>query len=116
MDEFFSPDQQYKLSISSYDIRMSHWIDQPSLIRVSDNVTLFDLEHLWSASDIKWLNPSTVTMYLRLYPGLLACEVTLNPASNQGQVTGQAGTFEGTLTDVQEWINGFENPSEQYRY
>lgn len=116
MGEFFSPDHQYMISICSTEIRMSHWIDQPYLVRVSDNKTLFELEHLWSGSGINWVNDSTVTMYLRLYPGLLACDLTLDVALNQGQVSGEAGSFTGTIPEVETWINNLENPSELYRY
>ncbi|MVM30519.1 hypothetical protein GO755_10785 [Spirosoma sp. HMF4905] len=116
MEELFSPDKQYKVSFGSMEIRMSHWVDQPYLVRISDNKTLFGLEHLWSADDVRWLDESTVTMNLRLYPGLLGCAVTLNVALNQGEVSGQAGNFTGTLPEVVAWINGLENPSDLYRY
>ncbi|WP_020598081.1 hypothetical protein [Spirosoma panaciterrae] len=115
MNEFFSPDQRYKVSLASNEIRMSHWIDQPYLIRVSDNVTLFSLDSLWSGDDVKWINPSTVTMHLRLYPGLLSCEVTLDAETNQGWVKGQPGAMIGTLPEVRQWINNLKNPSRLYR-
>ncbi|GAB4025474.1 hypothetical protein [Spirosoma gilvum] len=115
MEEVFSPDQRYKVSFASNEIRMSHWIDQPYLIRVSDDVTLFKLDYLWSGDDVKWLDSSTVTMHLRLYPGLLSCEVTLDIEKNQGWVKGQAGAMMGTLEEVQRWINTLENPSKLYR-
>lgn len=37
-DAVFSPNRQYKVSFNSYEMRMSHWIDQPSLIRVQDEL------------------------------------------------------------------------------
>ena len=116
MDEIFSPDKQHKVSFGSMEIRMSHWIDQPYLVRVSDNKTLFELEHLWSGDDVHWLDASTVTMNLRLYPGLLGCVIKLNVALNQGQVSGETGNFSGTLPEVAAWINGRKNPSKLYRY
>jgi len=112
MDEFFSPNNQYKVSISSNEIRMSHWIDQPYLIRVGDNETLFKLDYLWSASNVNWSGDSIVTMYLRQYPGLLSFDLTLDVASNQGQVKGESGSFSGTLAAVGTWLNSLESPAQ----
>ncbi|GAB3957626.1 hypothetical protein GCM10028805_50680 [Spirosoma harenae] len=116
MEEYFSPDNRFKVSLASNEIRMSHWIDSPYLTRISDDATLFTLNSLWSASDIDWLNASTVMMELRLYPGLLSCTVTLDIDQNKGEVSGQPGAFVGTLTQVQHWINNLENPSLNYRF
>ena len=116
MGEHFSPDNRFKVSLASNEIRMSHWIDTPYLIRISDDTTLFKLDHLWSASDIQWMNSSAVSMELGLYPGLLYCAVTLDIDANRGEVTGKAGSFVGTLPEVEYWLNHVENPSKLYRY
>lgn len=88
---------------------MSHWIDQPYLIRVSDNGCLFDLnEDVWSAWAVRWLDSSTVEWDLRKYPGLLACTVRLNASTNQANATSGVSSVAGTFPAVNGWILGLK--------
>jgi|ERR687886_1530722 hypothetical protein len=104
-DEIVSPDHTHKVAFSTYEVRMSHWIDQPYLIRVSDGACLFALQSdPWSASDVKWLDETTVEMYLRKYPGRISCTVRLEVSDDWGTARGQTGSFSGTLTQVSNWI------------
>ena len=101
----FSPDLQHKVSFGSYEISMSHWIDQPYLIRISDDACLFDLsEEAWSASTVRWFNDSTVELYLRKYPGLIDCTLVLNILTNQAEVVSRTNSVAGTFSAVNEWI------------
>ncbi|WP_232074065.1 hypothetical protein [Spirosoma aureum] len=85
LEELFSPQKTFKVAIGSYEVKMSHWVDQPYLIRVSDDVELFNLNgDPWSASDVTWLDDSTVEMHLRRYPGHIFCSVQLNALTDQG--------------------------------
>ena len=84
---------------------MSHWIDQPFLIRVSDNVCLFDLDsEVWSACTVRWLDDSVVELSVRKYPGLIDCTVELNLSTNQAFATSGINSVAGTFWAVREWI------------
>ena len=108
-EDIFSPNQDYKVSFSSYEVRMSHWIDQPALIRVCDNACLFALnEDNWSAWTVRWLDHSTVELNLRNYPGLLACTVVLNASTYQAEATSGISSVAGPIPAVAEWIYGLK--------
>ncbi|MFD2932780.1 hypothetical protein [Spirosoma flavum] len=105
MEDIFSPDRRYKVSFGSYEVRMSHWIDQPYLIRVSDNVSLFNLNaDVWSASNVRWLDDSTVELYMRKYPGLVACTLTLNALTNHASAVNQTASFAGAFSELKIWL------------
>ena len=109
LEDRFSPNQDYKVSFSSYEVRMSHWIDQPYLIRVRDRACLFALnEDGWSAWAVRWLEASTVELELRKYPGLLACRVVLNASTNQAEAVSGNRSVAGAISAVIEWIYGLE--------
>ena len=106
-EAIFSPDQSYKVSFSSYEVRMSHWIDQPSLIRVGDNVCLFALnKDGWSARTVRWLDHSTVELTMGKYPGLLACTVVLHASTYQAEAISGIRSVAGPIPAVIEWIYG----------
>ena len=108
-EDIFSPDRRYKVSFSSYEVSMSHWIDQPYLIRVGDNVCLFRLnEDGWSAWVVRWLDDSTVALVMRKYPGLLACTVTLNASTNQAGAISGDSSVAGTFRAVSEWVSALK--------
>lgn len=108
-EDIFSPNRRYKVSFSSYEVRMSHWIDQPYLIRVSDNACLFRLnEDGWSAWAVRWLDNSTAALDLRKYPGLVTCRVTLNASTNQADAISGVSSVAGTFLAVSEWILGLK--------
>ncbi|MFD2936134.1 hypothetical protein [Spirosoma flavum] len=84
---------------------MSHWIDQPYLIRVSDNACLFRLnEDAWSAWAVRWLDDLIVELDMRKYPGLLACTVTLNASTHQADATSGVSSVAGEFQAVSNWI------------
>ena len=105
LDAIISPSQAYKVEFSSYEVRMSHWIDQPHLIRIADNQTLFTLAgDAWSAFTTKWVDDATVEMQVAKYPGRISCTLHLNAATDSGTATGPAGSFSGSLATVQRWV------------
>ncbi len=66
----FSPDGKYKVVFSSFEMRMSHWVDNPILIEVATNEELYSLGGMFSADSVKWSEDSRyVTMSIREYPG-----------------------------------------------
>ena len=84
---------------------MSHWIDQPYLIRVSDNACLFRLNQaVWSAWAVSWLDDTTVELDLRKYPGLLACSLRLNASTNQADAISGVSSIAGLFPAVVSWI------------
>jgi len=104
-EDIFSPDRQYKVSFDSYEMRMSHWVDQPSLIRVRDNFCLFALDtDDWSAWEVSWLDDSTVALVLRKYPGLIDCTLELNVATSEGQAVGRRASIAGSFSAVRDWV------------
>ena len=104
-DDIFSPNRHYKLSFDSYEIRMSHWIGQPSLIRVRDNVCLFSLNaDGWSAYSVRWSDDSTVELTMRKYPGLLACTVELNIGTNEANAICRTASVAGNFSAVKDWV------------
>lgn len=104
-DDVFSPNRQYKISFDSYEMRMSHWIDQPSLIRVYDNVCLFLLDKDdWSAWEVCWADDSTISLIMRKYPGLISCTIELNVDTNEGQAISRRASVAGSFSAVKDWI------------
>lgn len=103
--DIFSPDRRYKVSFSSYEVSMIHWIDQPYLFRLSDNACLFELtEDAWSAWAARCLDESTLALDLRKYPGLLACRLTLNASTNQADAISGVSSVAGAIPAVTNWI------------
>lgn len=106
-DDIFSPNRQYKIRFDSYEMRMSHWIDQPALIRVYDNVCLFALDKDdWSAWEVRWSDDSTVALTMRKYPGLIGCTIKLNVSTNEGQAISHTASLAGSFSAVKEWVLG----------
>ncbi|GAB3794872.1 hypothetical protein GCM10028819_09900 [Spirosoma humi] len=104
-EDIVSPDRKYKVSFSSYEVRMSHWIDQPYLIRVSDGVCLFAIDaDGWSAWAVRWLDDSTVELLMRKYPGQIECTIELNTDTNQAQAVSQTASVAGSFSAVKEWV------------
>lgn len=109
MEESYSPNGTYQIVFDVYELRMSHWVYNPSIYRTNDQVLLFDLrEDMWSADVVNWLTDSTVRIEARRYPGDMSCQLTLDLEAGTGKATRstQQGTahFDGTLPDVKNWI------------
>ncbi|MBD2705799.1 hypothetical protein IC229_34690 [Spirosoma sp. BT702] len=88
-EDFHSPNQRYTITLGSYEIKMSHWVAQPYLIRLSDGATLFSLTgDPWSAFTVKWLDEVTVEMKVARYPERLsACSQLLTKLRRQQPTT-----------------------------
>ncbi|UFH57544.1 hypothetical protein [Spirosoma sp. KNUC1025] len=105
IDDIFSPGHAYKITFSCYEVRMSHWIEQPHLIRVGDDATLFSLNgDAWSTFTVNWLDDQTVAMRVAKYPGRVSCALVLNAATDQGTATNPFRSFSGTLREVSDWV------------
>lgn len=105
VDDIFSPHHTYKVSLSCYEVRMSHWIEQPHLIRLSDDQLLFSLKGAsWSAFRVKWLDDERVELQICKYPGRISCLLVLNAALDEGTVVGHRESYTGSLRDVSRWL------------
>ena len=103
--DVFSPNRKFKIRFDSYEMRMSHSIDQPSLIRVCDNVCLFALDmDDWSAWEVRWMDDSTVSLLMRKYPGLIGCTIELNVNTNEANAFGHSTSVAGDISDVKKWV------------
>lgn len=104
-EDIVSPDHKYKVSFSSYEVRMSHLIDQPYLIRVSDDVCLFALDaDGWSAWTVRWLDDSTVELLMRKYPGQIECTIELNTNTNHALAVSRTASIVGSFSAVKDWV------------
>ncbi len=104
-EDIVSPNRQYKVSFSSYEVRMSHWIDQPYLIRVNDGACLFTINaDGWSAWAVRWLDESTVELSMRKYPGQIGCIIELNIDTHQAQAVRRSASVAGTFSAVKDWV------------
>lgn len=103
----FSPNGQYKICFDSYEMRMSHWVDQPSLLRVNDSFCLFSINTGdWSAWEVSWLDNSTVAMVMRKYPGLIDCTLELNVDTNEANAASRRASVAGSFLAVRDWVLG----------
>ncbi len=87
-EDHFSPDGQYNLLLGMYEMRMSHWVQNPGLYDVKSGAVLFDAPSLWSAEAVEW-SPDSTSVYLnmRLYPGSKpGINLWLYPATSEGKV------------------------------
>ncbi|RYG67145.1 hypothetical protein EON80_14160 [bacterium] len=68
--EFASPSGKYHFQIFMTEMRMSHWVERPRLVRVEGEVPLFDLSNSqWSLEGANWQGEEKVELQLRRYPG-----------------------------------------------
>ncbi|MFD2574350.1 hypothetical protein ACFSUS_27190 [Spirosoma soli] len=105
IDNIVSPGHSYKIVFSCYEVRMSHWIEQPHLIRVSDSKIVFSLNGAsWSAFKVQWHDDETVFMRVSKYPGRISLDITLNVNRDAGSAVGEFKSFSGTLSQVSNWI------------
>jgi hypothetical protein len=104
-EDIYSPDRQFKVSFTSYEMRMSHWVDQPCLTRVADDTCLFTIDtDNWSARSGRWLDDVTVELVILKYPGLIGCTIELNAHTQQGQATSPTASVAGTFSAVKDWV------------
>ena len=117
LSEYPSPDGAYVLTLGSYEIRMSHWIDYPTLQVSESKEVLFDAPALWSADSIEWSADSNfVRMNLRVYPGSKpSLEVCLYPATRRGKALSKSVLppaesdllVEGSLADLVRFLEAY---------
>lgn len=85
-----SPRGEYIVTVSSWEVRMSLWIDTPTLTNrtTGENLLSFN-DPNWSLNEARWIDDSTVVLRLRKYPGNHspgAIDVTINCAARTAVV------------------------------
>jgi hypothetical protein len=81
----FSPDRRFFVLLSSYEMRMSHWVTSAALWESASQRRLLELgASLWSAEQALWSPDSTcLTVELRRYPGdAPAIQLDIYPAQH----------------------------------
>jgi hypothetical protein len=70
MENFDSPSGRFVISITAWEVRMSLWIETPTLSDRSSGQQLmaFKDSH-WSLNSAEWLSESVVILKLRKHPG-----------------------------------------------
>jgi hypothetical protein len=65
-----SPDGRFHIWISSSEVRMSHWVERPTLTdtQTRQNILYFQ-DSNWSLDQAVWLDDHTVQLVMRKYPG-----------------------------------------------
>jgi len=115
LQEYLSPDGLYVLALSAYEMRMSHWVENPHLRLVKTNETLFQAPSLWSADTVVWSPESDfVHMSMRVYPGRKpGLDIWLYPATRRARV--EQGTTldsrhlaEGNFEEIIRFLNAYE--------
>ncbi len=67
---FPSPDGRFAVVTSPWEVRMSLWIETPSIVVTATNEVLFAFgDECWSLNAATWTAADQVTLRLRKYPG-----------------------------------------------
>lgn len=67
---FASPDGRYTVLTDPWEIRMSLWIQTPSVVKADTGEVLFAFrDTLWSLNSATWNDAHRVLLRLRKYPG-----------------------------------------------
>lgn len=68
--KYQSPSGAYRFLIVPHEMRMSLWVEWPTLVDARSGQTLLKFsDSNWSLDDAEWLSDSSVRMCLRHYPG-----------------------------------------------
>ena len=77
-----SPTGAHAVVTVDNEVKMSHWISQPTLVDATDN-TLLDFGSSWSADRVTWLDAARVEIAMRHYPGDRDAVVTIDVAARE---------------------------------
>jgi hypothetical protein len=104
-EDIYSPDRQFKVSFTSYEMRMSHWVDQPCLTQVPDDACIFSIDSdNWSARNVRWLDDATVELVMLKYPGHISCTIELAVHTQQAQAISRTASVAGSFSAVKDWV------------
>jgi hypothetical protein len=65
-----SPDDHYRVEVAPWEARNTQWVCSPRIVDTWQGSCVFQFEDArWSADQSVWLNPTTVELKLRKFPG-----------------------------------------------
>jgi len=65
-----SPDDHYRVEVTPWEARNTQWVCSPRIVDTWQGSCVFQFEDArWSADQSVWLNPTTVELKLRKFPG-----------------------------------------------
>lgn len=65
-----SPDDHYRVEVTPWEARNTLWVCSPRIVDTWQGRCVFQFEDArWSADQSVWLNPTTVELKLRKFPG-----------------------------------------------
>ncbi|HEY6036291.1 MAG TPA: hypothetical protein VIV58_18570 [Kofleriaceae bacterium] len=77
-----SPTGAHAIVTVDNEVKMSHWISEPTLVDANDHA-LLEFGSSWSAERIAWLDAGRVEIAMRHYPGDRDAVVTIEIAARQ---------------------------------
>ena len=75
-----SPTGAHAVVTVDNEVKMSHWISEPTLVDANDNAVL-EFTSSWSADQITWLDAEHVKIAMRHYPGDRDAVITIDLAA-----------------------------------
>jgi len=75
-----SPTGAHAVVTVDNEVKMSHWISEPTLVDANDQAVL-EFTSSWSADEITWLDAGHVKLAMRHYPGDRDAVVTIDIAA-----------------------------------
>lgn len=112
-----SPDGRYIVHITPIPMRMSHEVDCPAVYETEGQKLIFDPGEMWEAGNVEW---SADSRYLRMEmqhydDGASDYDLKLDLEKRSGILTSDNEiVYEGSFEDLQDWMECFEDPSEEY--
>lgn len=67
--EYPAPGGEYVLRLEPEEVRMSHWLDLPTVLRTADQSVIWSVGYPWSVSSHQWVSSEELDLSLRQYPG-----------------------------------------------
>lgn len=104
-----SPDGRFAVVTSATEIKMSHWVETPTLYDLQQNRELLALDSRWSADVITWSPDSrTVTLQLRKYPAdIPGLTLTVDLLAHEAQFVSRSGVERVPLVEAESWLSGY---------
>lgn len=106
---YLSPDGRFAVVTSATEVKMSHWVETPTLYDLQQRVELLALDRRWSADVITWSPDSrTVTLQLRKYPAdIPGVTLTVDLLTREAQFVSRAGVERVPVSESAAWLNGY---------
>jgi hypothetical protein len=104
-----SPDGRFDLITAATEMKMSHWIEIPTLVEVKSGRIFFALGLQWSADVVTWSDDSrVVTIQLRKYPGdVPGVTLAADLLSGDAHFTTRAGDETTEIPEIEHWLTGY---------